>query len=304
VCKLAKFCGRACQILHEIACKKQAAELYDEALFRQPPKGDDCPICFLLLPSMGSGQNFNACCGKTVCIGCNYEHNLQGSGSPSCPFCRAAKPTGKEYVKRLEKRADANDSVAISQLGSLYFIGDERLSITKDMDKGLKLLHRAAELGCTEVYSNLGAIYYKGDGVNKDKAKAKQYYEKGAMAGCTTSRLHLGIFEMEASSFDRAIKHLLIAASGGENAAVDVIKQLMAPGIATRDHYAQALRGYLSCLDEIRSPQRDRGAAWIRQINMTGWKARDSSDDYSSGSDGKSGRGSSSSGKSGKGSMS
>jgi hypothetical protein len=33
----------------------------------------------------------------------------------------------------------------------LYFIGDERLSITKDMDKGLKLLHRAAELGCTEV---------------------------------------------------------------------------------------------------------------------------------------------------------
>jgi hypothetical protein len=80
------------------------------------------------------------------------------------------------------------------------------------------------------VQKYVGAIYYNGDGVNKDKAKAKQYYEKGALAGCTTSRLLLGTFDFEAGSFDRAVKHWLIAASGGENAAVDAIKQLRAQG--------------------------------------------------------------------------
>jgi hypothetical protein len=28
----------------------RAAELHEELLFRQPPKEDDCPICFLVLP--------------------------------------------------------------------------------------------------------------------------------------------------------------------------------------------------------------------------------------------------------------
>jgi hypothetical protein len=29
---------------------KRAAELHEELLFRQPPKEEDCPICFLVLP--------------------------------------------------------------------------------------------------------------------------------------------------------------------------------------------------------------------------------------------------------------
>jgi hypothetical protein len=55
-CKLVKYCGKDCQIAHrrqhKNACKRRAAELHDEALFRPPPK-EDCPICFLLLPAAG-----------------------------------------------------------------------------------------------------------------------------------------------------------------------------------------------------------------------------------------------------------
>ena len=55
-CMLLKYCSRDCQIAHrpqhKKACKKRAAELYDEALFKQPPPPEDCPICMLPLPDM------------------------------------------------------------------------------------------------------------------------------------------------------------------------------------------------------------------------------------------------------------
>ena len=38
-CKMVKYCNRECQVahrpLHKKACKKRAAELYDEALFKR-----------------------------------------------------------------------------------------------------------------------------------------------------------------------------------------------------------------------------------------------------------------------------
>jgi TPR repeat protein len=162
----------------------------------------------------------------------------------------------------LKKRVDSNDANAICSLGGMYLEGSEDFSIKKDIYKADKLFHRAAELGSAAAYLNLGIIYYNGDGVSKDKAKAKQYYEKGAMTGCVTSRCILGEIESIAASFDRAIKHWLIAASCGHVSAVNKIKKAMTEGYATRDDYAQALRGYQQYLNEIRSEQRDRAAAY------------------------------------------
>ena len=53
-CKLVKYCSRDCQIAHrpqhKKTCRKCAAELHDEELFKMPPKREDCPLCFLMLP--------------------------------------------------------------------------------------------------------------------------------------------------------------------------------------------------------------------------------------------------------------
>ena len=53
-CKMVKYCNRDCQIAHrpqhKKACKKRAAELNDEQLFKEPPLREDCPICMLTLP--------------------------------------------------------------------------------------------------------------------------------------------------------------------------------------------------------------------------------------------------------------
>jgi hypothetical protein len=92
-----KYCGRDCQIAHrrqhKKACRKRAVELHDEALFRQPPQRDDCPICFLPLPELSSGRAFMPCCGKNICTGCRHEHEIQRSSRPTCPFCRADTPS-------------------------------------------------------------------------------------------------------------------------------------------------------------------------------------------------------------------
>jgi len=61
-CKLVKYCSRDCQVAHwpqhKKECKKKAAELHDEALFKQPPK-EDCPICMIRMPPSPTGSNRN-----------------------------------------------------------------------------------------------------------------------------------------------------------------------------------------------------------------------------------------------------
>jgi TPR repeat protein len=146
-------------------------------------------------------------------------------------------------------------------LGIMYLNGD---GIKKYVDKAkaFELFHRAAELGSSQAYNTLGAMYFNGDGVNKDETKANYYFEKAAMRGFAASRFNIGNYDADAGRFDRAIKHWLIAASCGEIDAVYYMERAMIEGEATRDHYAQALRGYQEYIDEIKSDKRDEAAAY------------------------------------------
>ena len=92
-CKLVKYCSRECQATHrpqhKKACKKRAAELYDEKLFTEvEPK--ECPLCFLLLPYESNTSSFMSCCGKVICIGCVYSMNKGRAKGKNqiCAFCR------------------------------------------------------------------------------------------------------------------------------------------------------------------------------------------------------------------------
>ena len=97
-CISVKYCNAACKKKHrhkhKKECERRVAELHYEQLFKQPPKEEDCPICFLRLPILFPAQVYMACCGKVICCGCMWGVQ-KGDRSRSflCPFCRVPIPT-------------------------------------------------------------------------------------------------------------------------------------------------------------------------------------------------------------------
>ena len=150
-CMVAKYCNAACQTNHWPKHKKECKQLYDETLFKNPPPKEDCPICFLPMPTliifskslppatifsvpvhdfaeaneeleMEDMKHYYECCGKHICRGC--AHSFTESGNiENCPYCNAER-NGKTYIEReerveeLRKRVEANDSVAMYVLGT------------------------------------------------------------------------------------------------------------------------------------------------------------------------------------------
>ena len=264
-CKMVKYCNRECQIAHrpqhKKACKKRAAELHDEALFKMPPPKEDCPICFLRLPSMDTGRRYYSCCGKEICSGCIHAVRLRDSGIGLCPFCRTPEPDSeKEDIKRLKKRVEVGNAHAMFNLGVFYSKGSHGL--TRDRTKALELYHRAGELGYTKAYFCVGNAYWTGEGVERDKKKANHYYELAAMGGYEVARFNLGGAEGSAGNRERAVKHYMIAAGGGYNNSVKNIQQLYMTGHATKEDYTKALLAYQEYFEDVRSEQRDKAAAF------------------------------------------
>ena len=263
-CKLVKYCSRDCQKAHRSQhkkeCRKRAAELHDEKLFKQPPRKEDCPICFLQLPSLGIGNRYQTCCGKVICSGCIHAGVMMGDDK-LCPFCRTPAPnTDEVYKKKVMERVEVGDVHAMDQLGCWYAEGMRGLP--QDRDKALDLWRRAGELGYTKAYYSIGNAYLQGLGVERDEKKAVHYWELAAIGGDAASRHNLGNAEGCAGNIDRALKHFMIAVRDGSDSSLKAIKQLFMDGHATKDDYAKALGVYQAYLDEIRSVQRDEAAAF------------------------------------------
>ena len=261
-CKQVKYCNAVCKkkhrSKHKKQCERRVAELYDEKLFKEPPPlHEDCPICFLRMPSFQSGWRYMTCCGKKICSGCIHTGGVRKG---LCPFCRTQSPKSvKEAAERNEKRVEAGDSHAIYSLGCCY--GGGMYGFPRDMDKALELWHRAAELGDAMAYTNIGASYKNGEGVETDKKKAIQYFELAALGGDEEARYNLGNVEALAGNMDRAIKHYIIAVGCGSSGSLDIIKWSYSKGYATKEDYTKALQSYQTYLGEIKSDQRDEAAA-------------------------------------------
>ena len=270
-CKQVKYCNAVCKKVHKKKHKKEcdehvrlAAELHDIELFKQPPPPEDCPICFLRLPTLNTGSTYYSCCGKVICNGCIHAPLYDNQGNKvdnkKCPFCRTPAPyTEEEAIEREVKRVEAGDFIAIGKLGSYY--ADGLYGFPQDHTKALELFHRSGKLGCSEAYCSIGTAYYNGEGVEIDKKKANHYYELGAIGGDEYARHNLGINEENAGNFDRALRHYMIAVECGGSQSLDAIKRMYSKGRSTKEDYMKALQSYQSYLEEIKSKQRDEAAA-------------------------------------------
>ena len=288
-CKLVKYCNRDCQIAHrprhKYDCKKRAAELHDEILFKEPPPSRrvDCPICMLPLPIDTKQSVFQLCCGKVICAGCMYtmpyelekneeeeeeeeEEDDDDVGRIICAYCKTPASTtscsDEERADKLKKLTENGNAEACNVLASNYYNGK---NVQQDRIKARELYLKAGELGCAEAYYNLGRSYYNEGTTASDKAKAKQYYELAAIRGDVYARYNLGCFEGMAGHDDRAYKHMMIAAKAGCKDALHEVKRGYSDKyFVTKEEYESSLCAYNRRVDEMQSDMRDKALASSR----------------------------------------
>eukprot|EP00979_Chaetoceros_neogracilis_P002190 scaffold383_cov229-Chaetoceros_neogracile.AAC.7 len=272
-CNLVKYCNRTCQQVahrpaHKKACKKRAAELFDEKLFKQPPPNEDCPICYLRLPIEGVQNMHKSCCGKMLCGGCVYANTVAAADTEKqkCVFCRTKAPSSDEVlIERLKKRAEGNDTQAMLNLGNHYQRGTKGLR--QDHAKALELYHKSAKLGNHSAHYYLSVCYHNGDTVEKDTRKVTYHAQLAAMAGNVKARYDLGCDEHNAGNMDRAYKHWMISANDGYDLSMKEIQEGYQSGFVTKDDYEKTMWAYGNLIDEMKSDDRDRYAAYLIKPN-------------------------------------
>ena len=149
-CKMVKYCNAACKkkhrSKHKKACERRVAELHDEALFKEHPPREECPICLLPLPDENQ-TTFKSCCGKLICCGCMYVMIEEACGRGKidlCAFCRVPNATSyEEEVERTRKLIVANNAYAFYILAGCYADGDH--GMPQDWSKANELYLRAGE---------------------------------------------------------------------------------------------------------------------------------------------------------------
>ena len=264
-CDLVRYCSYGCQKYHmpqhKKDCKKRAAELRYEILFKQPESSDDgdCPICLLPLPIDSRKTILTGCCSKVICDGCNFAYIMrecQGSKAPICPFCRHLTDMSKEeYRRNLMKRIEANDPEAMSHKG--FDCESEG-----DYISAFGYYSKATELGYVEAHFSLSGLYREGQGVEKDEKKEVHHLEEAAIGGHPKARHNLGFVELINGRDARAVKHLIIAANLGDDMSVDLLKLCYRDGLVSKDDFAAALRGHQAAADATKSPQMEAAEAF------------------------------------------
>eukprot|EP00985_Skeletonema_marinoi_P025036 scaffold17964_cov127-Skeletonema_marinoi.AAC.7 len=279
-CYLVRYCSIKCQRdhrpQHKKECKKRAAELRDEILFRQPESTHlgDCPICCLPLPLGRENCTIMECCSNTVCDGCygaNMIREQEQKLKHTCPFCRNPAPESSEDVeKNLIKRMEVNDAFAFFQMGWRMFHHE------KDYKSSFEYYSKAAALGNIESHFQLSILYRDGEGVGKDRKKEVYHLEEAAIGGHPDARLNLGCIEEDNGRDDRAVKHWIIAANMGHDNSLENLKlvyreglpaspRIYREGLVSKEDFASALRAHQTAVDATKSPQRETAERFWRE---------------------------------------
>ena len=295
---IVKYCGAACQkkhwATHKKPCKQRAAELHDEALFKDPPPREDgeCPICFLPMPktiiscaslspatissvpiydlakanevlAKENMEHYYTCCRKTICRG---MHSFFESGNDDkCPFCNSdcnlcnsdCNEPDEERSQEMMRRVAATDPTSICVLANFYHEG--LYGLQRDRAKAMELYVRAENLGYSEAHSELGHMYHAGGNLKK----AKFHFEAAAMAGHEEARCNLGNMEAQSGNMERAVKHWTIAASAGEFGAMNHLSIGFENGYVSQESIDSTLVAYNNSCVQMRSEARD---AYIRSV--------------------------------------
>ena len=125
------------------------------------------------------------------------------------------KENYKEAIKWYMKSAEKGNDAAQSDLGVMYFSGQ---GVPQNYSESAKWFRKAAEQGNAESQSNLGVMYSKGLYVTQNDNEAIKWFKKAAEQGFDDSQYYLGMMYMEegvAQNFNEAARWLRKAAEQG-----------------------------------------------------------------------------------------
>ena len=174
-----------------------------------------------------------------------------------CPFCRELIPKNQEGgIQNYMERTKANDPLALYRMGTgCYEEGD--------YEGAFEYWTKAAALGDMDAHHNLSCMYSEGIGVEKDLKKKIYHLEIAAIGGHPGARYNLATHEGSNGRYDRAYRHLIIAANLGYDDALDKVKEGFTLGLVSKEDYESALRGHQAAVNATKSQQREEAGGWV-----------------------------------------
>jgi len=279
-CKCVWYCNKKCQNKHRKEHKHECqvikreldkrggkldvgTELDVGPLGKLPPR-EECPICMLALPPYVKLHKYFACCGKTICAGCEFEH--QARSGQTCAFCREPIPKSeKEYLTQLRKRVELKDPNALCIIAMYYGRGMCGLSV--DQTKCIELLRQSAALGYPIAHYQLGIFRHTGEmGLEQNKEEALKYTQKAAEGGDLMSRHNLGFDEKDNGDFVAAMRHWRLSASGGLKLSMVLLIHGFEGGFLHHADLANTMSAYYRSTAEIRSKHRHQFIEHLKKI--------------------------------------
>jgi hypothetical protein len=258
-CKLAKYCGVACQKNDWQKHKHMCKQIREKRLFEQPGRchRGGCPICLLPHSTDETKAILEVCCSTVICNGCSWANLLRErvEGLESkCPFCGHPALNAVENYKKTCAKIKAGDPAATRIMGTY-------LHAKGDYSGAFKNWQKSAELGDIDAHYKLSGLYFQGQGVEKNMKKYVHHLEEAAIGGHAIARHSLGRYEFEHDSFERAAKHWVIAAELGYTDSMNKLQEMFEAGLGLIDEadFETCLRAFQDAVDASKSPQREAG---------------------------------------------
>jgi hypothetical protein len=102
----------------------------------------------------------------------------------------SATATDSNEISELMVNATRGDAKAQSNLGQMYYNGE---GVPKNAAEAVKWIRLAADQGDSRAQTNLGIMYYNGEGVPKNDAEAVKWYQRAADQGDADAQNNLGV---------------------------------------------------------------------------------------------------------------
>ena len=283
-CKCVWYCDKECQNKHRKEHRKECKAIKKELQKRggkldlgteldlgplpDVPPREECPICMRALPICAALQVYFACCGKIVCHGCDYQHDIKAENNEranTCPFCRTVAPKSDEAVlARLNKRVECKDQKALEHLAMNYCHGLYGLSV--DQGKSIELLRESADHGLPDAQYQLATFLKHGEmGLAQNEEEARKYCEEAAEGGHLVALYTLGCaLEQKDGDHVAAMRHWRLSASLGLKLSMEAVIFAFEEGLLQHGHLSAIAQAFYLARAEMKSEERDKFIAYLK----------------------------------------